>query len=130
MLYNRFNGEIAQLVEHENLCHHIYLTTVLRRCTVTSLLMTWSLVRIQLSPPKYSFSPLSLKEIIKMNANKSLVCPQCSSVDVVVAAEQLFMVNTGEHYCHSAKAHDLFTKAACIRCQWSGHRRDLTVVDK
>jgi Zn finger protein HypA/HybF involved in hydrogenase expression len=51
-----------------------------------------------------------------------LACPECGSEKVTVTAEQSFMVNTGEHYCHSVKTHDDEAKAQCLDCQWTGHR--------
>ena len=54
--------------------------------------------------------------------DETLVCPECGSDQVTVTAEQSFMVNTGEHYCHSVKTHDDEAKARCLACQWTGHR--------
>jgi transcription elongation factor Elf1 len=51
-----------------------------------------------------------------------LTCPECGSEQVTVTAEQSFMANTGEHYCHSVKTHDDEAKARCLDCQWTGHR--------
>ena len=50
----------------------------------------------------------------------ALVCPECNSEEVAVTAEQMFMVNTGDHYCHSVKTHDYDAKANCLDCNWSG----------
>ncbi|MBP1626921.1 MAG: hypothetical protein H6Q00_1396 [Holophagaceae bacterium] len=55
----------------------------------------------------------------------NLRCPQCGSEDVTVTAEQMFMANTGDHYCHSVKAHDNDAKAGCLKCGWSGLREAL-----
>ena len=35
-----------------------------------------------------------------------LTCPECGSDRVTTAHIQTFMVNTGEHFCHSVKTHD------------------------
>lgn len=53
------------------------------------------------------------------------VCPDCGSDNVTVTAEQMFMVNTGDHHCHSVKTHDHDAKASCLDCNWSGERRHL-----
>lgn len=55
----------------------------------------------------------------------TLTCPNCGSDQVVVTAEQMFEVNTGEHYCHSVKTHDADAKATCPRCRWEGQRQAL-----
>ena len=60
-----------------------------------------------------------------MSLEAKLECPECGSLKVVTTAEQMFMVNTGEHYCHSVKAHDHDSKAECIECQWTGRRDQL-----
>lgn len=44
--------------------------------------------------------------------DEKLACPVCDSEDVTVTAEQMFMANTGEHYCHSVKTHDDDAKAS------------------
>lgn len=54
-----------------------------------------------------------------------LVCPECDSERCVVVAEQSFMVNTGEHFCHSVKTHDSDAKARCLDCYWAGQRQQL-----
>lgn len=54
-----------------------------------------------------------------------LVCPACGSEKVAVTAEQMFMANTGEHYCHSVKTQDGDAKATCLACRWEGQRQDL-----
>lgn len=54
-----------------------------------------------------------------------LCCPQCGSTEVTVTAEQMFMANTGEHYCHSVKTQDSDAKAACLHCRWEGRRDQL-----
>ena len=57
--------------------------------------------------------------------DETLTCPECGSEQVAVTAEQMFMANTGDHYCHSVKTHDSNAKADCLACQWSGERKDL-----
>lgn len=52
-------------------------------------------------------------------------CPECGSDQVTVTAEQSFMANTGEHYCHSVKTHDSDAKARCLACHWEGQRHQL-----
>ena len=60
----------------------------------------------------------------------NFTCPDCGSVNVAVTVEQMFMVNTGEHYCHSVKEHDQQAKADCLDCRWTGKRSDLVFVGK
>lgn len=55
----------------------------------------------------------------------TLRCPKCGSDKVAVTAEQMFMVNTDEHYCHSVKTHDHNAKATCLDCRWTGERIEL-----
>lgn len=57
--------------------------------------------------------------------NEELTCPQCGSASVASAHEQLFMVNTGDHYCHSVKPQDANARAVCLDCQWEGRREEL-----
>ena len=59
---------------------------------------------------------------------EQLTCPGCGSTEVRVASVQLFMANTGKHYCHSVKAHDSDTAADCCKCDWCGQRQDLISV--
>ena len=59
-------------------------------------------------------------------SDQLLTCPQCGSVQVTVTEETKWMVNTGEHYCHSVKAHDPDAKATCLTCGWEGRRDQLT----
>ncbi len=61
---------------------------------------------------------------------KDLTCPDCGSRNVAATAEQMFMVNTGDHYCHSVKAHDDNAKATCLDCCWSGLRDQLSEASK
>lgn len=56
---------------------------------------------------------------------KLLVCPNCESEAVTVTAEQKFMVNTGDHYCHSIKIQDPDAEATCLACGWIGERSQL-----
>ncbi len=54
-----------------------------------------------------------------------LVCPECNSDNVVTEHHQMFMVNTGEHYCHSTKVFDSDSPATCLDCRWKGERNQL-----
>lgn len=56
---------------------------------------------------------------------KKLTCPECGSEEVTVTAEEMFMANTGDHYCHSVKTQDSDAKASCLDCQWEGRREQL-----
>jgi len=59
------------------------------------------------------------------------MCPNCNSAEqIIVTAEQAFMVNTGEHYCHSVKTHDANAKASCLKCFWKGRRDQLKELPK
>ncbi len=58
--------------------------------------------------------------------NVVLICPECGSEKVTTAHIEKFMVNTGEHYCHSVKTHDPDSPANCLDCRWTGERDDLT----
>ena len=60
-----------------------------------------------------------------MSSDTKLTCPKCGSEEVAVTAEQMFMANTGEHYCHSVKEQDADAKALCLACRWRGLRGDL-----
>lgn len=53
-------------------------------------------------------------------------CPECGSDQVTTAHIQTFMVNTGDHYCHSMKTHDSDSPARCLDCDWTGQRHQLT----
>lgn len=57
-------------------------------------------------------------------------CPECDSENVAVTAEQMFYVNTGDHYCHSVKTQDSDAKATCLDCRWEGQRQDLKGEDE
>ena len=54
-----------------------------------------------------------------------LTCPECGSDQVACTAEQMFMANSGDHYCHSVKDHDSNAQATCLACRWTGQRKDL-----
>ena len=54
-----------------------------------------------------------------------LVCPECGSDNVTTEHHQMFMVNTGDHYCHSMKTQDPDSPAKCLECDWIGERKDL-----
>jgi len=54
-------------------------------------------------------------------------CPKCGSNEVTVSNKQRVMANTGEHYCHSVKAHDAGSESTCLECQWIGRRDQLVV---
>ena len=58
-------------------------------------------------------------------SDPTYTCPDCGSENVTVTAEQMFMVNTGEHYCHSVKTHDYGAKAQCLDCNWEDIRGKL-----
>lgn len=64
----------------------------------------------------------------KAMEGETLVCPACRSEKVATTDVQLFMVNTGEHYCHSVKAHDGNSRAVCLVCEWEGRRVNLTAL--
>jgi hypothetical protein len=52
-------------------------------------------------------------------------CPECHSERVVTTYEQLVDANTFDHWCHSVKPHDPDSKAMCLKCNWTGERKDL-----
>ena len=54
-----------------------------------------------------------------------LTCPECGSILVATEHHQMFMVNTGDHYCHSMKPQDPDSPATCLACSWTGQRKDL-----
>jgi hypothetical protein len=54
-----------------------------------------------------------------------LRCPECDSDQVTVSHLQRFMANTGDHYCHSIKTHDVNSDATCLNCGWIGRRHQL-----
>lgn len=61
-----------------------------------------------------------------------LFCPECGSKEVWVTAKTMFMVNTGDHYCHAVKTHDSDAECGCLvdHCRWEGFRKDLAVVSR
>ena len=63
--------------------------------------------------------------LVETNAGKLLLCPECDSENVAVTAEQMFMVNTDDHYCHSVKTQDSDAKATCLDCGRVGRRDQL-----
>jgi len=62
--------------------------------------------------------------------NKIYTCPDCGSSEVTTEHHQMFMVNSGDHYCHSMKTHDSDSPAKCLDCEWRGQRSDLIVKDE
>ena len=54
-----------------------------------------------------------------------LTCPDCGTDQVVVREVTYLMVNTFKHYCHSVKARDSDAECRCLKCEWSGERKDL-----
>lgn len=54
-----------------------------------------------------------------------LFCPECGSDKVTLTAEQMWMANTMEHYCHSVKPHDGDAKSSCLDCDWRGQHQHL-----
>ncbi len=52
-------------------------------------------------------------------------CPECESLEVATENHQMYMVNTGEFYCHSMKDHDLDSPATCLDCRWEGQKHQL-----
>jgi hypothetical protein len=60
-----------------------------------------------------------------INSSKTLNCPECSSTEVTLTHEQMFMANSHEHYCHSVKVQDTNSQSSCLDCGWVGVRRQL-----
>jgi hypothetical protein len=54
-----------------------------------------------------------------------LTCPECGSHEITVETRTLFMVNTGEHFCHSVKTQDANARCNCLFCDWEGQRHNL-----
>lgn len=52
-------------------------------------------------------------------------CPDCGSPNVAVTAEQMYLANSGEHYCDSVRINNHDAKATCLDCNWGGERRHL-----
>lgn len=48
------------------------------------------------------------------------VCPNCGSDKATAQHVQVFMVNTGEHYCHATKTQDPYSESECHGCSWIG----------
>lgn len=59
--------------------------------------------------------------------NEIYKCPECGSEEVTTEHHEMFMVNSGAHYCHSMKPHDTCSPSKCLSCGWVGLRRDLTM---
>jgi transcription elongation factor Elf1 len=59
-----------------------------------------------------------------------LTCPKCNSDWIAVTAEQMWLVNTNEHWCHSVKTQDSDAKATCLDCAWVGQRQQLNTQPK
>jgi len=74
-------------------------------------------------------SRLGLQGVEMTTSADKLACPDCSSNRIAVTEETMFMVNTGEHYCHSVKAHDTDAKVLCLYCRWTGQRGQLEQVN-
>jgi len=53
-------------------------------------------------------------------------CPECGGDKVTAEHCQMFMVNTGDHYCHSTKTTDPDSRATCLDCGWEGVQENLT----
>ena len=53
------------------------------------------------------------------------VCPECDSDKVTTEHRQMFMVNSGDHHCHSMKTQDSDSPATCLDCGWKGQRQQL-----
>ena len=62
--------------------------------------------------------------------NDKLRCPDCKSAKVAVTEETMYMVNTGNYYCHSVKSYDPDAKAVCLKCDWCGFRNNLVTIRK
>ena len=65
----------------------------------------------------------------EMPSTELLTCPECGSIEIAITAEQMFMANTGDHYCHSVKVQDADAKAVCLACRWTGQRKHLVAPD-
>ena len=61
--------------------------------------------------------------------DKISICPECGSEEVTSEYHQMFMVNSGEHYCHSMKTHDSDSPSSCLACGWGGKLWELVEVD-
>lgn len=58
-------------------------------------------------------------------SNTTYTCPECGSDQVTTEHHQKFMVNTGDHYCHSIKTQDSDSPATCLSCDWHGEHKHL-----
>ena len=54
-----------------------------------------------------------------------LCCPECRTDMVIVREVRSVMANTFEHYCHSVKIQDSNSQSTCLKCRWTGERKDL-----
>ena len=55
-----------------------------------------------------------------------LACPACGETEQLTTTfSQMWLVNSGDHYCTSMKTHDADSPAACLECGWKGERKDL-----
>jgi hypothetical protein len=56
-------------------------------------------------------------------------CPNCGSDNLLVYEQTSWVMNTGEFYCHSVKAHDSNAKVCCqdTSCMWVGERSEVMV---
>ena len=61
--------------------------------------------------------------------NDKLRCPTCKGVKVAVTTETMYMVGTGNYY-HSLEWGNPEAKATCLKCNWTGFRRDLVTIRK
>jgi ssDNA-binding Zn-finger/Zn-ribbon topoisomerase 1 len=61
----------------------------------------------------------------KRNNMITYQCPECGSEEVTLTHEQIFMANTGDHYCHSVKVQDPESKSTCLECNWHGRHDQL-----
>ncbi len=58
--------------------------------------------------------------------DKLKACPDCGGTDrLFVSAVDLYKVNSGEFYCHSAKTHDDDAEVTCFACDWHGEQSQL-----
>ncbi len=76
-----------------------------------------------MTPPKRCYAQPESKE--QTMTEPTLTCPECGSDRVATEHHQMFMANTGEHYCHAVKPQDADSPATCLACRWEGERGDL-----
>lgn len=67
----------------------------------------------------YSHNPIGNRTMT------TLTCPECGSEDVTLSHIQMFMANSGDHYCHSVKTQDFDSPSSCLDCDWVGIRDQL-----